>query len=149
MPTSRAAPPRGPRTPLARSLPSPGSRESLGATVRSDARGEARTSSPRTSRCPGPAATTSRRRAASFASSSPLDLQFPEHRPFAALDGNVRTAWVADRHLAAGRRWLKLGFERPRDVRYVDLVPYSDAAGVVREVEVAGRRFAVHAGTNR
>ena len=80
---------------------------------------------------------------------SPLLPQFPEHRPFSAVDGDPGTAWLADRRLDADRHRLELDFERPRDVPYVDLLPYSDAAGAVREVEIAGRRYPVHPGWNR
>ena len=80
---------------------------------------------------------------------SPTVPQFPEHRPFAALDGDPRTAWLADATLDSGRWRLDVEFNRPRDVPYVDLVPYSDARGIVREVEIAGRRVRVRPGVNR
>ena len=80
---------------------------------------------------------------------SPTVPQFPEHRPFAALDGDPRTAWLADATLDSGRWRLDVEFARPRDVPYVDLVPYSDARGIVREVEIAGRRVQVRPGVNR
>ena len=80
---------------------------------------------------------------------SPVRPQFPEHRPFAALDGDPHTAWLADPTLDPGRWRLDLTFNRPRDVPYVDLVPYSDARGTVRAVEVGGRRVEVGQGVNR
>jgi arabinofuranan 3-O-arabinosyltransferase len=80
---------------------------------------------------------------------SPQRQQFPEHRPFAAFDGAPGTAWLADPVLDPGRWWLEVGFQRPRDVPFVDLLPYSDAGGVVRGVQIAGRSFAVHPGWNR
>ena len=80
---------------------------------------------------------------------SPQFSQFPEHRPFAAFDGSPATAWLADPHLDPSRWWLEVGFERPRDVPYVDLLPYSDSAAVLRGVEIAGRHFSVHDGWNR
>lgn len=83
---------------------------------------------------------------------APLSPQFPqfaEHQPFAAFDGSPATAWLADPHLDSSRWWLEVGFARARDVPYVDLLPYSDAAAVVRSVEIAGRRFRVHPGWNR
>jgi hypothetical protein len=83
-----------------------------------------------------------------FAPASPAYPQFPERRPAAALDGDPRTAWLADRELDAPRHWLEVGFERPRDVGAIDLLPYSDATGRVRAVEIAGRSFAVHPGWN-
>src|SRR4029450_8457667 len=57
---------------------------------------------------------------------SPVRTQFPEHRPFVALDGNRRTAWLADPTLDRGRWRLEVTFSRPRDVPFIDLVPYSD-----------------------
>jgi arabinofuranan 3-O-arabinosyltransferase len=80
---------------------------------------------------------------------SPTIPQFPEHRPFAAFDGDPQTAWLADRTLDSGRWRLDLAFTRPRDVPYVDIVPYSDSRGTVREVEIADKRFAVRRGVNR
>ncbi|HVW18782.1 MAG TPA: alpha-(1-_3)-arabinofuranosyltransferase family protein, partial [Solirubrobacteraceae bacterium] len=80
---------------------------------------------------------------------SPQVTQFPEHRPYAALDGDTSTAWLADPALAPDRRRLDLTFDAPRDVPYVDLMPYSDVRGRVRAVTVDGRRFAVHDGWNR
>jgi arabinofuranan 3-O-arabinosyltransferase len=80
---------------------------------------------------------------------SPEVTQFAEHRPFAALDGNVHTAWLADRWLAPERHHLDIAFDAPRDVPSIDLNPYSDARGVVRHVLVDERlRFAVHPGWN-
>jgi hypothetical protein len=80
---------------------------------------------------------------------SPTIPQFPEHRPFAAFDGDRQTAWLADRTLDSGRWRLDVTFTRPRDVPYVDIVPYSDSRGTVRAVEIAGKRFAVRPGVNR
>ncbi len=80
---------------------------------------------------------------------SPGFAQFPERRPFAALDGDPRTAWVADRALAAARRRLQIDFDRPRDVPYVDLLPYADSRGVPDRISVNGRAFVVHPGWNR
>ncbi len=83
------------------------------------------------------------------APASPQNPQFPEHAPFAAIDGSTQTAWLADPTLGPGRRWLQVDFVRKTDVPYVDLLPYDDAGGSVRAVEVAGRRFAVGPGWNR
>jgi arabinofuranan 3-O-arabinosyltransferase len=80
---------------------------------------------------------------------SPGFPQFPERRPFAALDGDPATAWQADRNLTQDRHTLDVTFDRPRDVDHVDLMPYSDERATVTAVEVAGRRFGVHAGWNR
>lgn len=83
------------------------------------------------------------------APSSPQVTQFPEHRAFAAVDGDPATAWLADRVLPTDRHHLDVTFPRPRDVAVVDLLPYSDSRGVVTAVRVGGRRFAVHRGWNR
>jgi arabinofuranan 3-O-arabinosyltransferase len=80
---------------------------------------------------------------------SPGFAQFPERRPFAALDGDPATAWLADRALATDRHHLDVGFPSPRDVDHVDLMPYSDGQGRVDRVAVNGREFAVHDGWNR
>ncbi len=80
---------------------------------------------------------------------SPQVTQFPARRPAAAMDGDLGTAWVADRTLGPDRHHLDLDFGRPRDVPFVRLYPYSDPRGVVRAVSVNGRRFRVHQGWNR
>jgi hypothetical protein len=80
---------------------------------------------------------------------SPGFAQFPERRPFAALDGDPATAWLADRALATDRHHLDVSFTAPRDVDHVDLMPYSDGQGRVDRVAVNGRGFAVHDGWNR
>ena len=74
---------------------------------------------------------------------------FPEHRAYAAFDGSTRTAWIADRNLTPAQRWVEIGFQAPRDVDHIDLLPHDDARAVVEAVEVNGRRFRVHAGWNR
>ncbi len=83
------------------------------------------------------------------APSSPGFPQFPERRPFAAIDGDPRTHWQADRALDPSRYELSVTFEAPRDVDHVDLLPYSDRVATVTAVEVQGKRFAVHPGWNR
>jgi hypothetical protein len=80
---------------------------------------------------------------------SPGFPQFPEHRPFAALDGDRATYWESDRALEPDRHWLEVRFNGPRDVPYVDLEPYNDHLCQVLAVEIAGRTFAVHDGVNR
>jgi arabinofuranan 3-O-arabinosyltransferase len=80
---------------------------------------------------------------------SPGFAQFPERRPFAALDGDPSTAWLADRALATDRHHLDVDFTAPRDVDHVDLMPYSDGQGRVDRVAVNGREFAVRDGWNR
>lgn len=74
---------------------------------------------------------------------------FPEHRAYAAFDGSASTAWLADRNLTPAQRWVEIGFDAPRDVDHIDLLPHGDARSVVESVEVNGRRHPVHAGWNR
>ena len=57
------------------------------------------------------------------APSSPGYPQFPENRPFAALDGDPATHWQADRALTPDRHVLTVAFSAPRDVAFVDLLP--------------------------
>jgi arabinofuranan 3-O-arabinosyltransferase len=80
---------------------------------------------------------------------SPAYSQFPERRPFAAFDGDPATHWQADRALEEARHWLEIGFERPRDVDAIELLPYSDRRAKVTAVEVAGRTLDVRQGWNR
>ena len=82
------------------------------------------------------------------APASPQVTQFPERRPFAALDGDTSTAWMADRALEKPRHRLTVNFTAPRDVAAIDLMPYSDSRGVVKRVTVNGRGFAVQRGWN-
>ncbi len=83
------------------------------------------------------------------APASPQRRQFPEHAPFAAIDGSPQTAWVADPTLDPTRRWLQVDFQRPLPVPFVDLLPYGDAGGAVRQVQIGGRGFALRRGWNR
>lgn len=83
------------------------------------------------------------------APASPQVTQFPERRPFAAIDGDPRTAWLADRVLERPRHRLTVRFTAPRDVPYIDVLPYGDSRGEVREIEVAGRRVDVGEGWTR
>jgi hypothetical protein len=80
---------------------------------------------------------------------SPQVPQFPEHRPFAAMDGDPQTAWLADRTLTADRWYLDVGLDHRMDVPTIDLTPYGDERGRVKEVAVNGKRFKVHEGRNR
>jgi len=79
----------------------------------------------------------------------PAVTQFPEHRPFAALDGRTDTSWIAPDHVDQARHWIEVDLAAPRDVPYVDVLPHADARGRPTELEAAGRRFPVHAGWNR
>ncbi len=84
-----------------------------------------------------------------LAPASPEHPQFPEHAAYAALDNSPQSAWVADPTLDPSRRWLEVDFSHPRDVPYVDLLPYGDAGGQVRQASVAGRVFSLGPGWKR
>jgi hypothetical protein len=62
---------------------------------------------------------------------------FPEHRAFAALDGDLDTSWIADRNLDRGRRWIELRFRRPLRASTLRLYPRADARGVTESVEIS------------
>jgi arabinofuranan 3-O-arabinosyltransferase len=79
---------------------------------------------------------------------SPQVTQFPEHRPYAAMDGDLSTAWLADRFLTPERHHLDVTFSGPRDVPYLRLYPYMDSRGKVRQVVVNGQLHSVHRGWN-
>jgi arabinofuranan 3-O-arabinosyltransferase len=79
----------------------------------------------------------------------PGELQFPETSPIAAFDGNLQTAWVADRNLPVADRWMEVGFTAPRAVRYVDVYPLNDPHGTVTEVDVNGVQHQVGPGWTR
>jgi arabinofuranan 3-O-arabinosyltransferase len=82
------------------------------------------------------------------APASPQVTQFPEQRPFAAVDGDPETAWIADRALVPARHTLTVTFPKARDVASLRLLPYSDSRGVVKAVTVNGTRYAVKRGWN-
>ena len=75
--------------------------------------------------------------------------EFPEHAPIAAFDGDPSTTWVADRYFLPSTRWLEIGFERPRDVPWIELHPTGDHFGVEKEVDVNGVRAKLGPGVNR
>ena len=80
---------------------------------------------------------------------SPQFPQFPEHRPYAAFDGDPSTFWVADRYVEPDRRRIEIAFDRPRDVPYVDLLAQRESRTQVGTVELAGRKFELKQGWNR
>ena len=105
---------------------------------------------------PFPAAGTDGQTVAALAGARYLDapigageLQFPEVAPISAFDGNLETAWVADRLLPVADRWLQVGFNAPRTVPYVDVYPLDDAHGTVTEVDVNGINSRVGPGWTR
>ena len=81
-----------------------------------------------------------------FASGFP---QFPEHRPFAAFDGDPATWWEPDREVESSGRWVEIRFDAPRDVPWVEIVPRRQQATSVTAVEIGGLHFPVHEGANR
>lgn len=74
---------------------------------------------------------------------------FPEHRPFAAFDGDPGTAWLGDPTLGPSSQWLELDLDAARDIPYLDLLPNQSHPLTVKGVTVNGRRFAIHSGWNR
>jgi arabinofuranan 3-O-arabinosyltransferase len=77
---------------------------------------------------------------------SPGYSQFPEHRPFAAFDGDPRTAWLADPALDPARQALTVTFDRPRDIGGIDVLPRNEAGARTVAVVANGRRFTVGSG---
>jgi hypothetical protein len=81
---------------------------------------------------------------------SPQIAQFPEHRPFAAFDGDVRTTWIADPTLDDPEHWVEAQLPSPRDIPYVDVLPdASNPLVIVTRVNVNDRSFTLHPGWNR
>jgi len=76
-------------------------------------------------------------------------LEFPEYGAIAAFDGDPSTVWSADRYLHPRERWIEIGFDRPRDVPYLDVVPIDDPHGIVTEVDVNGVKATIRPGVNR
>lgn len=80
---------------------------------------------------------------------SPGYSQFPEHRPFAAVDGDPRTFWLADSALEPDRHVLEVAFLKPIDIPYIDVLPRNDAGSVTDSVVTGGRRYRLKRGWNR
>ena len=80
---------------------------------------------------------------------SPGFAQFPESRPFAALDGSERSEWLADAHLEEDRRWIEVGFDEPRDVSTIEVLPAGGRKTATIGVEVDGHFHPVKPGWNR
>ncbi len=53
---------------------------------------------------------------------------FPEHRPFAALDGDVATSWITDEDDLA-RRYMQLRFAKPMAIKSLRIHPHVDQSG--------------------
>jgi hypothetical protein len=81
---------------------------------------------------------------------TPQQAMFPEHRPYAAVDGDPRTSWLADPLLEDARHWVEVGLLHPRDIPYLDVLPdSSNPLYTVTRVDVNGKQFDVHPGWNR
>jgi len=80
---------------------------------------------------------------------SPSFVQFPEHRPYAAFDGDPTTWWSAERNFDDDRRWIEIDFGRRIDVPSLELLPQREARTDLTAVEIAGRRYAIRPGWNR
>jgi hypothetical protein len=62
---------------------------------------------------------------------------FPEHRAYAAVDGDLGTSWLADRNLDFPQRWIELRFRRPPAARSLRLFPHADSRGVTASVRIS------------
>jgi hypothetical protein len=80
---------------------------------------------------------------------SPSFVQFPEHRPYAAFDGDPTTWWSAERNFDDDRRWIEVDFGRRIDVPEIELLPQREARTDLTAVEIAGRRHDLRPGWNR
>src|SRR5207247_1609700 len=67
----------------------------------------------------------------------------------AAFDGDPTTMWAADRYLRPRKRWIQIGFDRPRRVPYVDLLPIRDWRGIEKQVSVNGVKAKLGPGVTR
>jgi arabinofuranan 3-O-arabinosyltransferase len=78
---------------------------------------------------------------------------FPQYRPYAALDGDLRTAWIANSQVVS-QRYLQLELAHPRPVAAIAVQPHSDPSGRTAFVAVSvnggpERRVHLNAGWNR
>lgn len=80
---------------------------------------------------------------------NPEIAQFPAQSPYAAFDGNPRTAWQADSTLDPSQAWIEVGFDHPRSVPYIDLLPAASNPLVrLTRLQIAGRSYNLHPGWN-
>ncbi len=80
--------------------------------------------------------------------------QFPQFRPYAALDGRADTSWLADENVPAKDWYLQLDLSRPKPARTIAIVPQADRHGRTAAVAVSAnggpeRRVELHRGVNR
>jgi hypothetical protein len=80
---------------------------------------------------------------------SPSFVQFPEHRPYAAFDGDPATWWRAESNFDDDRRWIEIDFGRRIDVSELELLPQREARTDLTAVEIAGQRYDLRPGWNR
>jgi len=62
---------------------------------------------------------------------------FPEHRAFAAVDGDLDSSWLADKNLDAGQRWIELRLRRQLSAQTLRLYPRADARGTTESVRIS------------
>jgi hypothetical protein len=79
---------------------------------------------------------------------------FPQYRAYAALDGRLDTAWLADEHLPPSDGYIEVELERPRPIGAIEIVPHRDNGSrtVAVGVSVNGsdeRRVELQPGANR
>ena len=82
---------------------------------------------------------------------SPLDRGvpiFPERGAAAALDGRIDTAWTGDSVLSPARRYVELGFTRPRPLPSVAVYPQGAGELALSVDHGPERRVLVHRGWN-
>ena len=58
---------------------------------------------------------------------------FPEHRPFAALDGRTDTSWLTQEK-DPSRRYLQINLKRPIALRDIRIRPHRDSGGATSKV---------------
>ena len=79
---------------------------------------------------------------------------FPQYRPYAAMDGRLDTSWRADENVDARRWYMELELQRPRPVQAIEVVPQSDRRGRTLSIWVSAnggpeRRVRLADGANR
>jgi hypothetical protein len=78
---------------------------------------------------------------------------FPEHRPFAAFDGNTDTSWIAQSDRPS-ERYIDVQLRRPASAKAIYVRPHRDRASQTRTVQLSVnngeyRDFRVNPGFNR
>ncbi|MGH2800034.1 MAG: alpha-(1-_3)-arabinofuranosyltransferase domain-containing protein, partial [Thermoleophilaceae bacterium] len=86
----------------------------------------------------------------------PLDRRFaiyPQYRPYAALDGDYETAWLAGAGVESKNSYFELKLSRPRPIGSLRVLPHQDAIAQTRLVAISvnggpERGFPVESGWN-